>query len=224
MVQVAFWVRFDQLPKRSQTATLFALGSDADGSGVALSVDSGGGLSLRVGDTAAIAKGGRPTVCRCGGVVAGRWHFVAVTHMRPRSTLSLFSKDSLSVSIDLQQTLLAAVAVPRVVAEPLDCAGLGLGLDGELGEVVLLKEHLSDAQLALLAAHSRTSDPTAPSADLDPVRALGMPLTGSKSLASHLLAAYHPQRTARRRGAGGRPRTVRLDLHGGCVISFTMAL
>ena len=37
------------------------------------------------------------------------------------------------MSIDLQQTLLAAVAVPRVVAEPLDCAGLGLGLDGELG-------------------------------------------------------------------------------------------
>lgn len=85
-----------------------------------------------------IAKGGRAVLCRCGGVSQGRWHFVAVTHARLRgavAALAMFQKDSVTVSLDLVPTLTLACPVPRVVAEPLDCAAVALGLDGQLGEV-----------------------------------------------------------------------------------------
>ena len=91
-----------------------------------------------MGDSGAIAKGGRSMLCRCGGVSMKRWHFVTVTHARQKasvSALSMFQKDSISVTLDLAPTLSVVCPVPRVVAEPLDCAVVALGLDGQLSEV-----------------------------------------------------------------------------------------
>ena len=60
---MSFWVRLESASEQAVT-TLFALSSEADGSGVALTVDQGNNLNLRVGDSGLIAKGSRPA-CAC---------------------------------------------------------------------------------------------------------------------------------------------------------------
>ena len=62
---MSFWVRLESASEQAVT-TLFALSSEADGSGVALTVDQGNNLNLRVGDSGLIAKGSRPVRVRCG--------------------------------------------------------------------------------------------------------------------------------------------------------------
>ena len=80
--QFAFWVRFESFSQN--VTTLFALASEADRSGITLTVDQGGNLNIRVGDSGLIAKGGSPTRVRCGTLRVRTWHHILVTHMRPR--------------------------------------------------------------------------------------------------------------------------------------------
>ena len=66
--QFAFWVRFESFSHN--VTTLFALASEADCSGITLTVDQGGNLNIRVGDSGLIAIGGSPNV-RCGTLRSG---------------------------------------------------------------------------------------------------------------------------------------------------------
>jgi hypothetical protein len=62
--QITMWIRFERLPSSGTTVSVFNMSSDVDGSGVVVSADSAGVLTLRIGDSAVMAKGGQPTTYR----------------------------------------------------------------------------------------------------------------------------------------------------------------
>lgn len=198
--QVTMWIRFERLPVSGSTVLVFALSSEEDGSGLVLSADSSGVLSLRVGDSGVIAKtGSPPSSYRCGGVMLKHWHFLSLTHSKPRrGALAMFQKDSLTLSLDHKCVLSVAVPVPKQVNSPLDRTVIAQGLQGHIGEIHIFQERLTDAQVSVLASHSRVRPADACSCDLEAVK-------GLKLTKSMMLAVYHPQRTL---------GTQVIDIHG----------